>query len=184
MSPRFDESVGFSRAALALRPRSSKVHSDLGSALFNRGDLDEAMAEFLIAIRLNPDNVYAHNNLGAVLARKGLLAPAVIAYREAIRRKPDLDGGLERPASSIRPTARPSSGRTSCGTWSCESTLTAPARSITSLLAVIDASDPADINIVGNEFTASVPLSVLLPAATRPPQEWTYNLWPRNGPSV
>jgi len=40
---------------------------------------------------------------------------------------------------------------------------------------------PSDISITGNEFTASVPLSVLLPAATRPPQEWTYNLWPRNG---
>ena len=26
-----------------------------------------------------------------------------------------------------------------------------------------------------------MPLSLLLPAATRPPQEWTYNLWPRNG---
>jgi hypothetical protein len=41
--------------------------------------------------------------------------------------------------------------------------------------------DPADIQIDGDEFTASVPLSLLLPAATRPPQEWTYNLWPRNG---
>jgi hypothetical protein len=39
----------------------------------------------------------------------------------------------------------------------------------------------ADISIIGNAFTASVPLSVLLPAATRPPEEWTYNLWPRNG---
>ena len=43
--------------------------------------------------------------------------------------------------------------------------------------------NPADISISGNEFTASVPLSVLLPAATRPPQEWTYNVWPRNGTS-
>ena len=34
--------------------------------------------------------------------------------------------------------------------------------------------------INGNEFTASVPLSLMLPAATRPPEEWTYNLWPRN----
>jgi hypothetical protein len=41
--------------------------------------------------------------------------------------------------------------------------------------------DPADISISGNEFTASVPLSLLLPAATRPPGEWTYNVWPRNG---
>ena len=43
------------------------------------------------------------------------------------------------------------------------------------------ALNPADIHINGNEFTASVPLSLMLPAATRPPQEWTYNLWPRNG---
>jgi hypothetical protein len=41
--------------------------------------------------------------------------------------------------------------------------------------------DPADIKIHGNSFTASVPLSVLTPAATRPAEEWTYNLWPRNG---
>jgi hypothetical protein len=46
---------------------------------------------------------------------------------------------------------------------------------------VITPLNPADISINGNEFTASVPLSLLLPAATRPPQEWTYNLWPRNG---
>jgi hypothetical protein len=38
----------------------------------------------------------------------------------------------------------------------------------------------ADITINGNEFTASVPVSVMMPSATRPPQEWTYNLWPRN----
>jgi hypothetical protein len=41
--------------------------------------------------------------------------------------------------------------------------------------------DPADVHVEGNEFTASVPLSLLMPAAARPPQEWTYNLWPRNG---
>ena len=38
----------------------------------------------------------------------------------------------------------------------------------------------ADITINGNEFTASVPVSLMLPAATRPPEQWTYNLWPRN----
>jgi hypothetical protein len=40
---------------------------------------------------------------------------------------------------------------------------------------------PDDISVNGNQFTASVPLSLLLPAATRPPEQWTYNLWPRNG---
>jgi hypothetical protein len=41
--------------------------------------------------------------------------------------------------------------------------------------------NPADIHINGDEFTASVPLTLLTPGAIRPPQEWTYNLWPRNG---
>jgi hypothetical protein len=45
---------------------------------------------------------------------------------------------------------------------------------------VITQLNPTDISINGDEFTASVPLSLLLPTATRPPEEWTYNLWPRN----
>jgi hypothetical protein len=46
---------------------------------------------------------------------------------------------------------------------------------------IVTTLDPADIRIDGDEFIASVPLSVLTPAATRPACEWTYNVWPRNG---
>jgi hypothetical protein len=49
------------------------------------------------------------------------------------------------------------------------------------IAGVITPLNPGDIRIDGDEFTVSVPLSVMLPMATRPPQEWTYNLWPRNG---
>src|SRR5687768_4785509 len=49
------------------------------------------------------------------------------------------------------------------------------------IAGVVTPLNPSDIIISGNEFIASVPLSLLSPAATRPPQEWTYNLWPRNG---
>jgi hypothetical protein len=45
---------------------------------------------------------------------------------------------------------------------------------------VITPLSPGDVTINGNEFTASVPLSVMLPRASRPPEQWTYNLWPRN----
>jgi hypothetical protein len=48
------------------------------------------------------------------------------------------------------------------------------------IAGVVTPLGPGDITISGNEFTVSVPLSVMLPAATRPPSEWTYNLWPRN----
>jgi hypothetical protein len=49
------------------------------------------------------------------------------------------------------------------------------------ITGVNTALSAADITISGDEFTVSVPLSLMLPAATRPPEEWTYNLWPRNG---
>lgn len=41
--------------------------------------------------------------------------------------------------------------------------------------------NPADISIRGNEYVANLPLSVFPAGATRPPERWTYNLWPRNG---
>ena len=47
---------------------------------------------------------------------------------------------------------------------------TAPACQTNPLTGVMTPLDPADIRISGDEFTASVPLSLLLPAATRPPQ--------------
>ena len=49
------------------------------------------------------------------------------------------------------------------------------------VLGVTTPLDPAGITINGDEFTVSVPLSQMLPNSTRPPEEWTYNLWPRNG---
>jgi hypothetical protein len=49
------------------------------------------------------------------------------------------------------------------------------------LTGVITPLDQADIKISGNHFTASVPLTLMLPGAAKSPGEWTYNLWPRNG---
>jgi len=48
-------------------------------------------------------------------------------------------------------------------------------------LGVVTPLSRSDITISGNELTASVPLSLLQLGATRPPEQWTYNLWPRNG---
>jgi hypothetical protein len=48
------------------------------------------------------------------------------------------------------------------------------------LAGVITPLAAGDVTITGNQFTARVPVSLMLPAATRPPEAWTYNLWPRN----
>ena len=52
---------------------------------------------------------------------------------------------------------------------------------LNSLSGVTTPLDPTDININGNEFTVSVPLSLMTPSATLPADHWTYNVWPRNG---
>jgi hypothetical protein len=47
-------------------------------------------------------------------------------------------------------------------------------------LGVVTILDPGDVRVDGNHFTADLPLSLFTPGATKPPEQWTYNLWPRN----
>jgi serine/threonine-protein kinase len=83
------EAVRFYQAALALRPQSPVVHSNLGVALKDKGQMDEAIAEYRQAIRLNKDFPAAHLNLGNALRDKGQLDEAIAEHREAIRLNKD-----------------------------------------------------------------------------------------------
>ncbi len=87
--PQWSESLGFYRAALAVRPESPGVLLNLGNVLAGIGRLDEAIAANEQAIRINPDYASAHNNLGKTLAAKGALDDAITAFRQAISLKPD-----------------------------------------------------------------------------------------------
>ncbi|MGO9471262.1 MAG: tetratricopeptide repeat protein [Isosphaeraceae bacterium] len=84
-----EEAVRYLSAAVAIRPRSSPAHSDLGVALQKQGKPDEAIAELRTAIRLKPDHAGAHNNLGLALKDQGKLDEAIAEFRTAIRLKPD-----------------------------------------------------------------------------------------------
>jgi Flp pilus assembly protein TadD len=64
------------------------AHSNLGSALQEKGRLDEAVVAFREAIRLNPDLAIPHNNLGFALLKKGPLDDAIAELREAVRLSP------------------------------------------------------------------------------------------------
>jgi tetratricopeptide (TPR) repeat protein len=88
--PRAEEGVSFLRVCLALRPQSPEAHNDLGAALANKGQPDEAIAEFHEALRLRKDYPLAHNNLGNVLRDKGRLDEAIAEHREALRLNKDL----------------------------------------------------------------------------------------------
>jgi tetratricopeptide (TPR) repeat protein len=63
------------------------AHNNLGVALREKGQLDEAIAECREAIRLKKDDALAHYNLGFALRKKGQLDEAIAEQREAIRLK-------------------------------------------------------------------------------------------------
>src|SRR5262249_23058725 len=66
-----------------------EAHNNLGIALQEQGQLDEAVACYRTAIQLKPDYPDAHNNLGNVHRVQGRLAEAIDCYDRALRLKPD-----------------------------------------------------------------------------------------------
>jgi tetratricopeptide (TPR) repeat protein len=64
------DSISLYRHTLKVTTGSSLMHYNLGAALANNGDLDEAIREFQEAIRLDPDNFRAHKNLTRALVQR------------------------------------------------------------------------------------------------------------------
>jgi hypothetical protein len=73
------------REAIRLQPDYAPAHSDLGAALLEIGDLDDAITAALEAIRLDPGSPEDYCNLGRALCRQG-------RYQEAL---PHLKRGHE-----------------------------------------------------------------------------------------
>ena len=65
------------------------AQSNLGTALSEAGQPQEAAEHFGEALRLNPGYAPAHYNLGVALTQTGHLQEAIEHFREALRLKPD-----------------------------------------------------------------------------------------------
>jgi tetratricopeptide (TPR) repeat protein len=59
------------RKALLLRPEQAEIHVTLGSALFDSGNVDDAVAALRRALKLNRESVAAHYNLGLINLMRG-----------------------------------------------------------------------------------------------------------------
>ena len=81
---RWDESLGYFRAALALRPDSSAAYNGLGEILFSMGRADEAIDPLEQALRLDPRNLVAHYHLAFALYAKGQLDGAIEHWQHAL----------------------------------------------------------------------------------------------------
>jgi tetratricopeptide (TPR) repeat protein len=75
--------------AAARNPEAWIAHDNLGMALYGRGDVDGAIAQYREALRINPGDDAVHVNLGNALARTGRPLEAEAEYREAVRIRPD-----------------------------------------------------------------------------------------------
>jgi Flp pilus assembly protein TadD len=104
--PRLEEAVRYYTAAVALRPQSPGARVNLGMALYDRGDLDGAIAQARAAIHLKADYAEAHNNLGIALRNKGRLDEVIDEYREALRLKGDFPMAHNNLGNALRAKGR------------------------------------------------------------------------------
>ena len=65
------------------------AHNNLGTALIENGNLNDAITHFQKALRINPDDAEAHNNLGGALLQKGQVDEAIAQIRMALQSAPN-----------------------------------------------------------------------------------------------
>jgi Flp pilus assembly protein TadD len=82
---------------VAKSPGRVRARSNFASALFERGDFEQALEQFVKARQLDPDyrvvsdnHARALSNLGSMRVKEGRLEEAIVHYREALRISPNL----------------------------------------------------------------------------------------------
>ena len=88
MQGSYTKSIPLLKKVIQLEPNDPDAHNNLGIALKELGDLDDAIASYNTALQLKPNYPDAHNNLGNALKQKGDLTAAVASYNTAIKLNP------------------------------------------------------------------------------------------------
>ena len=70
-------------------PNKSRPHNNLGMALADQSQYNEAIFHYRKAVQIEPNSAEAHNNLGIALANQGDLKEAMVHYSRALQIKPD-----------------------------------------------------------------------------------------------
>jgi predicted TPR repeat methyltransferase len=94
---RLAEAESICRQILAVHPQQAEalhslgiIHYHLGNALYERGQLEDAIGAYRQALALRPDFVEAFNNLAGALQQQGHTDEAITAWRRALALRPDI----------------------------------------------------------------------------------------------
>jgi serine/threonine protein kinase/regulator of sirC expression with transglutaminase-like and TPR domain len=87
-SPRYDLALGYYRAALAIRPANAQAHQAMADTLFEKGAIDDAMAEYSRMIDLAPNDPASWIARGERYDSLGKFEKAVTDLSKAIETNP------------------------------------------------------------------------------------------------
>jgi protein O-mannosyl-transferase len=76
------------RTTLAKNPECWMAHTNLGLVLFEKGEIDDAIAHYRSALQMQPDWWDAEYNLGTALLAKGQVDEAILHCEKAIAMRP------------------------------------------------------------------------------------------------
>ena len=79
----------FWRAAITANPLAWLAHNNLGSALFEQGQTDEAISHFQRALEIEPGFAKAHYNLAGILRDRGQVDEAAVHFQRALEIQPE-----------------------------------------------------------------------------------------------
>jgi tetratricopeptide (TPR) repeat protein len=65
------------------------AYNGLGAALFEKGQVNEAIEQYQKALKINHNYVEAYNNLGNALKQKGQVDEAIVQYQKALEMDPN-----------------------------------------------------------------------------------------------
>lgn len=75
--------------SVQVTPNNWLAHNNLGTAKFNKGQLDEAISHYETALSIKPDYITPHYNLGNLFLNQGQIKQAAFHLREALKIKPE-----------------------------------------------------------------------------------------------
>src|SRR6059058_1129143 len=101
-SAKYHDLITLYQATLAQNPKCWMAEYNLGLALKNQGQLDEAISHYRRAINIWPDYVDAHYNLGGAYIEKGEVDEALAEYRRAIEIRPEEADSHNNYGSALR----------------------------------------------------------------------------------